>query len=125
MKAMEIEEIAQLKIFPSFEISLIRKDVKKFKGDSVFSCKLISYLISHMYLSEFKLELQESAENGELESSEEVLREFEHHMSERKLSLFRSRKEDELDIRAKELRKMAKLKQQETIMKESGYQMKF
>jgi len=46
-------------------------------------------------------------------------------MSERKLSLFRSRKEDELDMRAKELRKMAKLKQQETIMKESGYQMKF
>ena len=44
---MEIEEIAQLKIFPSFEISLIRKDIKKFKGaDLIFFFKVHFELIS-------------------------------------------------------------------------------
>ena len=100
--SIEIEELVRLGIFPSFEITMIRKDVKKYK------------------------ELEEEVMNVESDSSiQGGLETAEIRLCERKLSLLRARKEDELEIRAKEQRRARKMAMMEHHQQNSEYQMRF
>ena len=106
---MEIQELVRLGIFPSFEITMIRKDMKRFK------------------------ELEEMRDNGEIDRDEGGsgrgkidVETAEVDLCERKLSLLRARKEDELELRAKSERKAKKLaKQQQNVSPDKEYQMRF
>merc|ERR1711988_1454433 len=97
--SMEIQELVRSGIFPSFEITMIRKDMKKFR------------------------ELEEMKENGDLnrEGSEDEgnkinIETAEVGLCERKLSLLRARTE----------RKAKKLAlQQQNATPEKEYQMRF
>jgi len=98
--SLEIQDLARLGIFPSFEITIIRKDMKRFR------------------------EVISAVESGEMTEEQEVLDQTEVKLCERKLTLLQARKEDELEIKAKEQRKHARSKQAAD-SKDANYQMRF
>lgn len=125
----EVEQLAELKVYPSAELTIIRKEVKAFKEQQEAMLQQpTDGAAHHMTPSSSKVELAAAAAAGDEDAAAELaaaaastngyddlmdILNLENKLCVRKIHILSARRVEEEEYRMKQLRKQAKLRAME------------